>query len=55
MCDKYSNKNRNKILLNEIMKKMDKNSELFLLLNLNYEEIFLNYYLKSNKEAFNGE
>ena len=55
MSDKYSNKNRNKIILNEIMKKIDKNSELLLLLNLNYEEIFLNFYLKSNKETFNGE
>ena len=55
MSDKYSNKNRNKIILNEIMKKVDKNSELILLLNLNYEEIFLNYYLTSNKETFDGE
>lgn len=55
MSDKYSNKNRNKIILNEIMKKIDKNSELLLLLNLNYEEIFLKFYLKSNKETFNGE
>ena len=55
MSDKYSNKNRNKIILNEIMKRVDKNSELILLLNLNYEEIYLNYYLKSNKDIFNGE
>ena len=37
------------------MKRVDKNSELILLLNLNYEEIFLKFYLKSNKETFNGE
>jgi len=55
MSNKYSNKNRNKIILNEIMKRVDKNSELILLLNLNYEEIFLNYYLQSNKETFKGE
>ena len=55
MSDKYSNKNRNKIILNEIMKKVDQNNELILFLNLNYEEIFLNYYLKSNNQTFKGE
>ena len=55
MSNKYSNKNRNQNILNELMKIIDKNSELFLILNLNYEEIFLNYYLKSNKETFKGE
>ena len=55
MSDKYSNKNRNKLILNEIMKKVNQNNELILFLNLNYEEIFLNYYLKSNKETFKGE
>lgn len=55
MSDKYSNKNRNKIILKELMKKVDQNSEINKLLNLNYEEIFVNYYLKSNNETFKGE
>ena len=55
MSKKYSNKNRNRIILNEIMKKVDKNEELILLLNLNYEDLYLNYYLKSDKETFKGE
>lgn len=55
MSNKYSNKNRNRIILNEIMKKVDKNDELFLLLNLNYEDLYLDYYLKSDKKTFKGE
>ena len=55
MNDRYSNKNMNKLILNKIMKNADKNSELILLLNLNYEDLYLNYYLKSNKETFKGE
>ena len=55
MSKKYSNKNRNRIILNEIMKKVDKNEELILLLNLNYEDLYLDYYLKSDKETFKGE
>ena len=55
MSNKYSNKNRNKIILNEIMKRLDKNNELILLLNLNYEDLYLDYYLQSNKETFKGE
>ena len=55
MSNKYSNQNRNKIILNEIIKKVDKNNELISLLNLNYEDLYLDYYLKSNKESFKGE
>ena len=55
MSNKYSNKNRNKIILNEIMKRLDKNNELILLLNLNYEDLYLDYYLQSNKKTFKGE
>jgi hypothetical protein len=55
MSNKYSNKNRNKIILNEIMKRLDKKNELILLLNLNYEDLYLDYYLQSNKETFKGE
>jgi hypothetical protein len=55
MSKKYSNKNRNRIILNEIMKRVDKNEELILLLNLNYEDLYLDYYLKSDKETFKGE
>ena len=55
ISDKYSNKNMNKLILNKITKNVDKNSELISLLNLTYEELFLDYYLKSNKETFIGE
>ena len=55
MSNKYSNQNLNKIILNQINKIVDKNSELISLLNLNYEELYLDYYLKSNKETFKGE
>ena len=55
MSNKYSNKNRNKYILSQIMKIVPKNSELISLLNLNYEELYLDYYLKSNKETFKGE
>jgi cation transport regulator ChaB len=55
ISNKYSNQNMNKLILNKIMKNVDKNSELISLLNLNYEELYLDYYLKSNKETFKGE
>jgi hypothetical protein len=55
MSNKYSNKNMNKIILNKIMKNIDKNSELISLLNLNYKELYLYHYLKSNKDIFEGE
>ena len=55
MNNKYSNKNRNRIILNEIKKKVGINDEIFLLLNLNYEDLYRDYYLKPNKETFKGE
>jgi len=55
MSNKYTNKNRNKIILSEVMKRLDKNNELILLLNLNYEDLYLDYYLQSDKEIFKGE
>jgi hypothetical protein len=55
MSNKYSNKNRNRIILNEIKKKVGINDEIILLLNLNYEDLYRDYYLKSNKETFKGE
>ena len=55
MSNKYSNKNRNKYILNQIMKNVPKNSEIISLLNLNYKELYLDHYLKSNKETFKGE
>jgi hypothetical protein len=55
MSNKYSNKNRNKYILSQIMKIVPKNSELISLLNLNYKDLYLDHYLKSNKDIFEGE
>ena len=55
MSNKYSNKNKNKYLLSQIMKKSVENNELITLLNLNYKELYIEHYLKSNKETFEGE
>ena len=55
MSSKYSNKNKNKYILSQIMKKNVKNSQIISLLELNYKELYLDYYLKSNKETFKGE
>ena len=55
MSNKYSNKNMNKYILNQIMKKVTKNSEVIFLLNLSYKELYTDHYLKSNKYTFEGE
>lgn len=53
--DKYLNKDRNKNILQTILRKIDKNDEVYKFLNMNYKDMFLEYYLKSNKKTFEGE
>ena len=53
--DKYLNKERNKNILQTILRKIGKNDEVYKFLNMSYKDMFLRYYLKSNKKTFKGE
>lgn len=52
---KYRDRNINKNLLQILMQNIDHNDEISQILNMNYKDMYLNYYLKSNKETFKGE
>lgn len=52
MSDKFQDKDRNRIALQIIMKKANNNDEIIQLLNTNYKDMYINYYLKSTKETF---
>jgi len=55
VSDKYQNKNKNKFILYLIMNKSNENSEIMQILNLTYKEMYMNYYLKSTKQLFEGQ
>ena len=55
MSEKYQDRNKNKNCLKEITNLADKNDEIFTILNTTYKDMYLNYYLKSNKKTFEGE
>jgi hypothetical protein len=55
MSDKFQDKDRNRIALQIIMKKANNNDEIIQLLDTNYKDMYLNYYLKSTKETFKDE
>jgi hypothetical protein len=55
MSDKFQDKDKNRIALQIIMKKTKDNDEIIQLLDTNYKDMYLNYYLKSNKETFKDE
>jgi hypothetical protein len=52
---KFRDKDKNKIIVELIMNKADKESEIIKFLNMSYKDFFLNYYLKSTKKTFEGE
>ena len=52
---KFLDKDKNKIIVELIMNKADKESEIIKFLNMSYKDFFLNYYLKSTKKTFEGE
>ena len=52
ISEKYKDKTKNQNYLQIIMKNADKNDEIIQLLNMDYKDMYLNYYLKSNKETF---
>ena len=52
---KFHDKDKNKIIVELIMNKADKESEIIKFLNMSYKDFFLNYYLKSTKKTFEGE
>jgi hypothetical protein len=56
MSDKYQDKNKNSMILQYILdNKENNNDELINLLNMKYKDLFLNIYLKTNKDTFEGE
>ena len=50
VSDKYQNKQNNSECLEKIMKNPNINNEVITFLNMTYEDLYLNYYLKSTKE-----
>ena len=55
ISDKYNDKDRNRIIVDLILNKADKDSEIIKFLNISYKDLFINYYLKSTKKTFEGE
>ena len=55
MSDKFQDKDKNRIALEIIMKKAKENDEIIQLLDTNYKDMYLNYYLKSTKETFKDD
>ena len=55
ISDKYKDKTKNQKSLQIIMKNTNNNDEIIQLLNMDYKDMYLNYYLKSNKETFKDE
>ena len=53
--EKYQNKNINRECLNYIMSTESINYEVINLLNKTYEDMYLNYYLKSTKDSFDSQ
>ena len=50
VSDKYQNKQNNLECLEKIMENPKTNNEVIAFLNMTYEDLYLNYYLKSTKE-----
>ena len=50
VSDKYQNKQNNFECLEKIMENPKTNNEVITFLNMTYEDLYLNYYLKSTKE-----
>ena len=53
--EKYQNKNINRECIDYIMSTKSINYEVINLLNKTYEDIYLNYYLKSTKDSFDSQ
>ncbi len=54
VSDKFQDKEKNIISLELIMRNNEKNKEVLKLLDMNYKDMYLNYYLKSTKNTFEG-
>ena len=55
ISDKFKDKDKNKIILQILMNRVNENDEIVHLLNMTYKDMYNNYYLKSNKETFKAE
>jgi hypothetical protein len=55
ISDKFQDKDKNKIILQILMSKVNENDEIVHLLNMTYKDMYNNYYLKSNKDTFKDE
>ena len=54
ISDKYQNKSLNIECISYIMNNQKDNEELIKYLNMTYEDMYINLYLKSTKESFTG-
>lgn len=55
MSNKYQDKDKNNIIIQYILENKGNNEELLNILNMKYKELYLNYYLNSTKDIFEGE
>lgn len=55
MSNKYQDKEKNMEILNYIFASKREDDELIKILNMKYKDFYLNYYLKSTKNIFEGE
>ena len=54
VSDKYQNQEMNAECINYALEHQEENNELLFYLNKDYEDLYLNYYLKSTKKDFKG-
>lgn len=55
ISNKFQDKNKNIISLDIVNRRAQPYEEIIQLLNMTYKDMYLNYYLKSNKETFKDE
>lgn len=55
MSDKYQDKDKNSIVIQYILENKGNNDELLNILNMKYKDLYLNFYLNSTKDIFEGE
>ena len=55
MSNKYQDKDKNSIIIQYILDNKVNNGEILNILNMKYKDLYLNFYLNSTKDIFEGE
>ena len=55
MSNKYQDKDKNSIIIQYILENKGNNEEILNILNMKYKDLYLNFYLNSTKDIFEGE